>query len=191
MSLGPKVFKYALGAAAILVAVLVVRSYTGGKEAEWQARADLAVAHAEEALAEGALARAEADSLQALADSLLSAGVRVETIVKEVIVNLPAPPTECEAFTLPRDKVILLLGEQSTLYRRSAEVQRAAADQLRVAEALARATADSLIIVIKNHPRPRPSLIPAVGLGATAGLCTTGQPCVAVGLTLSWEVKLF
>ncbi len=169
----------------------MVRSVVGARDAEWQARVDRVIAYSEVSLAEGAVFRSNADSLSLLADSLRIEASRRDTVIQKMIVELPAPPAECESFTLPRDRVILLLEEQVTDITEEAALERSASQLLRLAEARARTSADSLRAVLDDRPRPLPSFIPRVGLGATAGVNSRGQPDVVFGLTLSWEVKLF
>ena len=183
--------KYGLGAAAIVAAVLTVRSVWAAKDAEWQERVERESARAEAALVVGDSLRVEAISLEARADSLETVAAQRDTVIQTRIVNLPAPTPDCEPFTAPRDSVIFLQAEQIEDVRSAFEAQREASARLRAAEAHARQAADSLLAVLDDRPRPLSPLIPKVGLGATAGICTTGQPCVAVGLSLSWEVKLF
>jgi hypothetical protein len=184
------VWKWILGAVALVAAVLVIRSIFEGQDAQWQARVDREVDRAVISLAETAIAVLRSDSLEAVADSLALEAGRRDTVIQKMIVELPAPPPECEPFTLPRDIVIKNLGKQNRLVSTAFLRQREAAAQLRIAEAGARRSADSLLAVLGDRPRPISPLIPQVGLGATAGICTTGQPCVAIGLTLSWKVKL-
>lgn len=183
--------KYALGAAAVVVAVLMVRGLLGARDAEWNARVEREMDRAQVALGVNAGLRVEASELQALADSLRTEASRRDTVILKEIVSLPAPPAECESFTLPRDRVIFLQGEQITTLRTENNIVRQRAELLRRAEILARSSADSMLALLQDRPRPLSPLIPSIGLGATAGVCTTGQPCVAIGLTLSWEVKLF
>jgi hypothetical protein len=186
-----KLLKYALGAVAVVAAVLVVRSWAGQRDAEWQERVEREVARAEEALAIGDSIRVEAESYESLADSLATASKQRDTVIVRMVEELPAPPVDCEPFTAPRDSVIAEMAERHDDVAAAFEAEREAAALLRAAEARARVSADSLLAVLDDRPRPLSPLIPKVGLGATAGICTTGQPCVAVGLTLSWEVKLF
>lgn len=184
-------FKYALGAVAIAVAVLAVRSFVGVRDAEWQARVGIEMARAEEALAANDSLREQAANLQLISDSLVANAVEQDTVIIRMIEELPAPPAEAEPFTAPRDSVITAQQEHIETLSDALTAQREASGLLAAAEAEARAAADSLYAVLDDRPRPLSPLIPSLGLGATAGICTTGQPCVAVGLTLSWEVKLF
>lgn len=184
--------KYALGAAAVVAAVLAIRSFVGARDAEWQARVEREAARAEVALALGDSLRSAADRLETEVDSLVSNAARLDTVVQTRIVELPAPPTDCEPFTAPRDSVILLQEERFTSVSAALEREREAAALLRQAEAHARESADSLLAVLDDRPRPLSPLIPTVGLGCSAGLSvTTGTPDAACGLTLSWEVRLF
>ena len=183
--------KTAIVAVAVLAAVLVVRSVIGAKDAEWQSRVDRVTDESRVALAEADVATLRADSLQAIADSLMIEAGKKDTIIVTRIMNLPAPPPDCEPFTIPRDEIIIDLRKQKNLVATAFARERQASGQLRIAEAGARRSADSLLAVLDDRPRPVSPLIPSVGLGATAGICTTGQPCMAVGLTLSWKLELF
>lgn len=187
----PIKLRWALGAAAIVAAVLVVRSYVGARDAEWQTRVETEMARAEAALVEADIANGRATSFSALADSAFMEAMRKDTVIVRMIEELPAPPADCEPFTAPRDSVIVGLQDINADLESAVEAERSATDQLRIAEGLARRSADSLLAVLGDRPQPLSPLIPKIGLGATAGICTTGQPCVAMGLTLSWEVNLF
>lgn len=186
-----KVWKYALGAAAVVAAVLIVRSYWSANDAEWQERVERESARAEAARDIGDSLRVEAESYEKLADALAISSAEKDEAIGLLMEELPTPPPDCEPFTAPRDSVIALQEERHDDDRAALEAERSATDQLRLAEAAARGATDSLLAVLNDRPRPLSPLIPSIGLGATAGLCTTGQPCVAVGLTLSWEVNLF
>jgi hypothetical protein len=186
-----RLLQYALGAAAVVAAVLVVRSWAGQRDAEWQERVEREQARAEVLLAIGDSLRVEAASLGVVADSLYIEAEKRDTVIQRMVVELPAPPVDCEPFTLPRDSVILVMEERHETITDAFQKEREAAALLRTAEANARAAADSLSNVLDDRPKALSPLIPRVGLGATAGICMTGQPCVAVGLTLSWEVRLF
>jgi hypothetical protein len=183
--------KYGLGAVAVVAAVLAVRSWAGQRDAEWQARVERVQAQADAALAIGDSLRVEATSLGVVADSLKIESEKQDTVIVHMVEQLPAPPPDCEPFTLPRDSVIMFMEERHETITEAFERQREASALLRQAEARAREAADSLSSVLDDRPTPLSPFIPRVGLGATAGICTTGQPCVAVGLTLSWEVRLF
>ena len=187
-----KLVKYALGAVAVVAAVLIVRSWAGQRDAEWQQRVERVQATAEAALAIGDSLRVEATELGVVADSLKIEADRQDTVIVTRIEALPAPPVDCEPFTLPRDSVILLQEERYDTISEAFERQREASGLLRQAEARARLAADSLSAVLDARPRPLSPLIPSVGLGCTAGLSVmTAQPDVACGLTFSWEVNLF
>ena len=183
--------KTAIVAVAVLAAVLVVRSVIGAKDAEWQSRVERVTTESRANLAAADIARLRADDLQELADSLMAESVKRDTVIVTRIKNLPAPPPDCEPFTIPRDEIIIDLRKQKNLVATAFARERQASTQLRMAEAGARRSADSLLAVLDDRPRPVSPLIPALGIGATAGICTTGQPCMAVGLTLSWKLELF
>jgi hypothetical protein len=185
-------WKYILGAAAVVVVALGVRSFATKKDAEWQMRVERVQASADAALAIGASLREEALGLREAADSLALEAARRDTVIVTMIEELPAPPPDCEAFTLPRDSVIL---EQS---RRHGDIMAAFGREREASARLYRAyvesstAADSLQAVLDDRPRPLSPLIPSVGLGCVAGITVIGrQPDVACGLSLSWEVNLF
>lgn len=185
--------KWILGAVAVVAAVLVIRSYIGARDAEWNARVERESARAEIALALGDSLRVEADSLEARVDSLsVRASVR-DTVIRRVVERIPVEvPADCEPFTAPRDTAILLLSEQVGDVTAALDAQREAAARLRAAEAKARIAADSLLAVLDDRPRPVSPLIPSVGLGCAAGLSPLSrQADVVCGLSLNWEVKLF
>lgn len=187
------VLKWALGAAAVVAAVLAVRSFIGARDAEWNARVERESARAEAALAVGDSLRQDAARAARAADSLaVEASIR-DTVIQRVVERIPVvTPPECEPFTAPRDTAILLLKEQVATVTDAFERQREATARLRAAEQMARASADSLLAVLGDRPRPLSPLIPKVGLGCSAGVSVTrGAPDAACGLTLSWEVKLF
>ena len=184
-------FKSALWAVAILVAVLAARSILGAKDAKWQARVDVEMARAEIALLVGDSLRSEADSLREDVDALVLEAKNRQPVIVRMIETLLAPPLDALPFTAPRDSVIAVQQEQIEDLFFAIDAERKASGLLRAAEEQARMAADSLYAVLDDRPRPLSPLIPSVGIGATAGICTTGQPCVAVGFTLSWEVKLF
>ena len=184
--------KIALGAVAVVAAVLFVRSVIGAKDAGWQERVERETVRAESALSLGDSLRVSARSYEKLADSLAVAADKRDTVIQRMVVELPAPPPDCEPYTAPRDTLIAELQEQNTEVMDAFKAEREATTRLRVAEAHARAASDSLLAVLDDRPRPLSPLIPSVGLGCTAGLSAlTRQPDVACGLTLSWEVKLF
>ena len=175
----------------MVAAVLTIRSFVGARDAEWQARVERETVRAEVNLAIGDSLRAAADEMQGMVDSYALLAEQKDTVIVRMVEELPAPPPDCEPFTAPRDSVIMVMEERHDNVSAALESQREAARLLRQAEARARTSADSLLAVLDDRPTPLSPLIPRVGLGATAGICTTGQPCVAVGLTLSWEVRLF
>lgn len=186
-----RAFKLAVAAVALVAAVAYASSVYLRKQDEWNQRVAAETARAEAALAIGDSLRDRATELEGLATSLAFEAEKRDTVIVRMVEELPAPPADCEPFTAPRDSVIVELGLQVDDYREAFFNQKTATDQLRRAEALARASADSLLAVLDDRPLPRHPLIPEIGVGATAGVCTTGQPCVAVGLTLSWKVRLF
>jgi hypothetical protein len=179
-----------MGAVAI-AAVLVARSFINQRDAIWQERVEREMARATANLKAVDRAQEEAVRFQAAADSLLSLSREKDTVVVTMIEELPAPPPDCEAFTAPRDSVIRYLRDQRLNVLAALDAQRKAAALLQNAADQAAETADSLYSVLDDRPRPVSPLIPKVGIGMVAGLCTTGQPCVAGGLSLQWEVNLF
>jgi hypothetical protein len=185
------VVKWIVGVAVLAAAILAVRSFVGARDAEWQARVERETARAEVALTIGDSLREEATFLGEVADSLAHEAEIRDTVIVRMVEELPAPPPDCEPFTAPRDSVILVMQERHADIASALRAQREASGLLRAAEAQARNAADSLLAVLDDRPRPLSPLIPKVGLGATAGICTNGQPCVSFGLTVNWEVKLF
>jgi hypothetical protein len=185
-------FGYALGAVAVVAAVLAVRSFASQRDAEWQMRVERETARAEEALAIGDSLRVEAKSYEEVADSLAVEAERRDTVIVTMIEELPAPPADCEPYTAPRDSVIAEMAERHNDISAAFEAEREAAALLRAAEQRARMAGDSLLAVLDARPRPLSPLIPSVGLGCTAGLSPlTRQADVVCGLSLNWEVKLF
>lgn len=191
MRLPSDLIKWVLGATAIVAVVLVVRSYVGAKDAEWQTRVEVVQAQSRENLAIGDSLREEAAELRGLATSLAFAAEQRDTVVIRMVEQLPAPPPDCEPFTLPRDSVIIALQEQYGLATAAYRTERSASDQLRLAEAKARESSDSLLAVLADRPKPLSPLIPEIGVGLFAGLCTTGQPCAGVGVGFQWKVRMF
>lgn len=182
--------KYILGAVAVVAIALGVRHFFGQKDAEWQARVERVSAMVQTERARADAVARQAVAFQTVADSLRAEAARRDTVIVTRIERLPVPPPDCEAFTLPRDSVIL---EQERRYGdilSAFDAERQASARLYSAFVATSFSADSLQAVLDDRPRPLSPLIPRVGLGVTAGICTTGQPCAAVGLTLSWEVKL-
>jgi len=183
--------KWVLGAVAILAAVLVTRSFIGQRDAEWQARVERERARAEVSLTVADAATTKAATLQIVADSLRIEAESQDTVIVTQIRNLPAPPPDCVPFTAPRDTVILTLKRQQMTTIAALRMQREANALLRIAEASAHSAADSLAAVLDDRPKPVSPLIPKVGVGPTFGICSTGEPCFAVGVQLTWEVNLF
>lgn len=184
--------KYALGAVAIVAAVLVVRSWAGQRDAEWQERVEREMVRAEEALAVGDSLRVEARSYEEVADSLAVEAETRDTVIVTMVKELPAPPADCEPYTAPRDSVIVQQEERYDDITAAFEAERQAAALLRAAEAKARMAADSLSGVLSDRPRPLSPLIPSVGLGCTVGISPlTRRADAACGLSLQWEVNLF
>lgn len=186
-----QVIKYGIAGAAVVAAVLVARSFVNQRDAIWQERVEREMARAEESLRAVDRAQAEAAALEIAVDSLIAKDAIKDTVIITMIEELPAPPPDCEEFTAPRDSVIRLLREQRLNVLEALRVQREAAALLQNAADQAATTADSLYSVLGDRPRPVSPLLPKVGVGVVAGLCTTGQPCVAGGLSVQWEVNLF
>lgn len=184
-------FQVALVALAVLAGVAYASSVYLRKQDEWNARVERVEAIARAELARADSAEARATELQGLSDSLALLAEQRDTVIVRMIEELPAPPADCEPFTAPRDSVIVELGLRADDLLAAFNTERSAANQLRIAEARSRAAADSALAVLADRPLPKPGWIPEIGLGATAGVCTTGQPCVAVGVTMSWKLRLF
>ena len=186
-----RTFTKALVALAVLAGVAFVSSLYLRQQDEWEGRVRVAEALAAENLT-------AADSLLAVAirfeDEAIALAIQAEqrdTVIIRMIEELPAPPSEALPYTEPRDSVIAEMAARHDDISAAYESEREAAALLRLAEGRAHAAADSLMAVLDDRPIPRPGFIPEVGFGVTAGVCTTGQPCVAVGVTLSWKVRLF
>lgn len=183
--------KWILGAAAIVVAVLVVRSFVSARDAEWQTRVEREMLRADAALAASDSLVDRATELEVLADSAFRKAETRDTVIIRMVEELPAPPADCEPFTAPRDSVIVAQEERYENISAAFEKQREAAVALRLAEASAHRAADSLAAVLDSRPRPLSPLIPEIGVGAFAGICSTGQPCVGLGVGVQWKVRLF
>ena len=136
-------------------------------------------------------AKFKADSLMVAADSLWFELERQEPEIREVIriVRAEVPvPEPCLPIVTQRDSIITELLEQMEQRDTVIVQQRHAFDALLVSHASLEAAVDSLTDVLGDRPIRLPSLIPEIGLGVTAGICTTGQPCVAVGVQLKWDI---
>lgn len=191
MSLTSGSLKWIAGAVAIVAAVLVVRSVWSAKDAEWQERVEREVARAEAAIEVGDSLRAEARYLSLEADSLIAEAAIKDTVIVTMLEQLPAPPPDCEPFTAPRDSAILVMQERHDNVASAFARERESNIRLRQAEAKAAASTDSLLAVLDSRPRPLSPLIPEVGVGVFAGICTTGQPCAGLGVGVQWKVRLF
>jgi hypothetical protein len=178
-------------ALALVAGVAYASSVYLRKQDEWESRVRVVEAQAEANLAVADSAKARATELEGLATSLAFKAEQRDTVIIRMVEELPAPPEDCEPFTAPRDSVIAQQEERYADVSAAFDAQREATASLRVAEARARAAADSALAVLSDRPLPRSPLIPEIGLGVTAGICTTGQPCVAVGVQLNWKVRLF
>ena len=191
MRLPNGLIKWIVGAATITVAVLVVRSYVGAKDAAWQERVERVQAQSDLYLAEADSLTEHASMLEGYATSLAFEAAKRDTVIIRMTRELPAPPTDCEPFTAPRDSVIVVMEERHDNITAAFERQREATVLLRAAEAQAHRAADSLAAVLDSRPRPLSPLIPEVGLGIFAGMCTTGQPCAGIGVGLQWKLRLW
>lgn len=186
-----KLVKYGIMAALLAGAVIAVRSYVGMKDHDWQIRVEEEMTRATLALDSARVDRARADSASARADELSLAVAARDVRIDAMRSALPEPTEDCEVFTAPRDSVIAEMDVRHEDVLAALDSERSATALLRAAEARAHASADSLFAVLKDRPRPLSPLIPSVGVGITAGICSTGQPCIAAGLTLSWEIRIF
>jgi hypothetical protein len=183
--------KWVLGAVAVVAAVLVLRSFLSARDAEWQARVETEMVRAELALGEADSFAYQAALQEARADSAFALAEERDTVIIRMVEELPAPPVDCEPFTAPRDSVIMVMEERHNDIRTAFEKEREAAALLRQAEAAAHRAADSLMAVLDDRPRPVSPLIPEIGVGVFAGMCSTGQPCAGIGVGVQWKVRLF
>jgi len=186
-----KYAKWILGAAAVIAAVLIVRSFVSARDADWQERVEREMVRADVALAAADSLVDRATELEGLATSLAFEAEKRDTVIIRMVEELPAPPVDCEPYTAPRDRVIMAMEERHENITAAFERQREAAVLLRAAEAEAHRAADSLVAVLDSRPRPLSPLIPEIGVGAFAGFCSTGQPCVGIGVGVQWKVRLF
>lgn len=183
--------KWIVRVVALAVAAFILHSFIGMRDAAWQARVETVMEKATTELARADSLSDEAKDLRALADSLALEAERKDTVIVRMVEELPAPSPSCEAFTEPRDEVIRFQEVRYGDLQKAHETQTKAMDLLRRAEIAARESADSLYAVLDDRPRPLSPLIPEVGVGAFAGVCSTGAPCAGIGFTLQWKVRLF
>jgi hypothetical protein len=183
--------KLVVGAVAVVAAVLIIRSFVSARDAEWQERVEREMVRADLALTAADSLTEEAASWEAIASGLAVEAATKDTVVIRMIEELPAPPPDCEPFTAPRDSVIAVMEERHEDISAAFASQREASALLRAAEAEAHRAADSLAAVLDSRPRPLSPLIPEIGVGVFAGLCTTGQPCAGIGVGVQWKVRLF
>lgn len=175
-----------------MVVLLVGRCYETNR-AEWELRAETALAVAEvqreradSLSAEAEAHRARADSLTALAgDSYRNAIYRLPAISEATPPELALHP----AVTL-RDTVIVELRIAAEGYREALEEAGEAYEALEAAYGLLEASTDSLRAVLRDRPGGRHWALPHVGLGPFAGICSDGSFCKGLGLTVTWEVGL-
>lgn len=175
----------------IVSAVAVDHCYDARWE-EWEVRRDSVEQFAEDQARMAVEAAARADSLEAVADSLLGTAIAADPVIRERIVEVRAEPVPEEArpYTEPRDSVIDDLQEQSDRWRVAFEREKQAAALLREGYTRLEAANDSLRSVISDVPTPKPDWIPSFEVGAFGGICTTGKPCAGVGVGLTWKIKI-
>lgn len=183
--------KWVVRATAFAVVAFILHSFVGMRDAAWQARVETVMDIATIELARADSLLTENELLQMEADSLANEAAKRDTVIIRMVEELPTPAPSCEAFTEPRDRVIrfqeVRYGDLQAAYDKRGD----AMDLLRRAEIAARGAADSLYAVLDDRPRPLSLLIPEVGVGAFAGVCSTGAPCAGIGFTLQWKVRLF
>lgn len=178
------VIRWVAALAVVVVAVVVVTAVAA------RIHTALAVSSAFEqrAVAAEALARSkqvEVDSLQHRVDSLgrvattQAAALRARKHEVARVDSVSPPPKDCAPNLAARDSVI---AAQDTLITTFASQAHAA----QLAAASLQATVDTLTATL--HDRPQPSLFvgKTLELGAFVGYCTTGKPCMGIGLT--WNI---
>ena len=183
--------KWAVGAVAIVAAVLIVRSFVSARDADWHERVEREMVRADLALAAADSLVDRATELEGLATSLAFEAAKRDTVIIRMTRELPAPPPDCEPFTAPRDSVIVVMEERHDNITAAFAREREAAVLLRQAADRATTAADSLAAVLDSRPRPLSPFIPEIGVGAFAGFCSTGQPCVGIGVGVQWKLRLF
>lgn len=182
--------KYALPALLVVVLLIWWQGRQHDAVTRWEAHVEAAqleakknAARADSLVIASDMYREQADSIQLVADSI--AAIRPRLIVRIDSVPVPA---EAVPFTAPRDTLITVLtAENESLRSVAKRLQMSTSDAL-TANALLRASVDSLSSVLDRRPKPRSRLIPTLGAGIMAGVCSDMRPCSGVGITLSWRL---
>lgn len=180
----------ALFLAVALVAIASLFFIARGVKSDWDLRASSAVATAEAERVRADSLQSVAYHFQAAADSLARVaterGARVRErveVVREVRV-----PDSCVSFVAPRDSVIDTLFVQVDTWRGAYEAQILSSLALTGAYEVRGTVIDSLVSVLQDRPKPRAAWIPEVRVGLWTGICSTGSPCLGVGVGLAWRV---
>jgi hypothetical protein len=181
-------------AAVIIAALVIVLMWLQGRhddaQVKWNASVEAAqlearkeVARADSLIAASQTYRQQADSVQAVADSM--AALRPRLIVRIDSVPVPA---EAVPFTAPRDTLIAVLTAENNALRSVADRLRVSNKDLLIANALLKETVESFNKVLDARPKPRSRLWPVVTVGACAGVGVDMRPfagpCAAVGWKL-------
>jgi hypothetical protein len=180
-------------AAIAVVGLLAAGGLIMGREyRKWNERVEVALEFSARETARANALVEQADAERTRADMLaaeVAAGVantreRIRVIRDTVIV-----PDTCRVFVIQRDSVIDELLAENEQLSHAYDLQRTAASRLRDSYDILLVANDSLRTVLEARPIPPPAWMPSIGVGAIGGMCTTG-PCVGVGVSVSWKVRL-
>lgn len=174
-----------IGLVVVLVTSLVAGRCYSSARAEWEARVERVQGAAEVHLERARAAEAEAQRWRTQAARLAEAAESAQPAIDSAVAELPPAETPGEE---ARDEVIMALRGQVTLWRDAFRAQQEAYASLRIAYDNAIARGDSLDAVLDARPGERLWFLPELTMGAFAGLCSTGQPCVGVGVGLGWRI---
>lgn len=142
--------------------------------------AAIETARADSAVADAVRARAYADSLHSIRDTMIVTRWRM-------IRDTMFVPEPCTTIVASRDSVIVTLLDQLADADEAYDSLDAGFMRLRSAYDLLSIVNDSLSNVLSDRPRPPSRWLPRLGVGPIAGICTDGA-CVGVGVSLSWEL---
>jgi hypothetical protein len=183
--------KVIVGAVLVAAALAVSGLFVDNTFREWKARAESADSLAGVYLARAETAEGAARIFAARADSIAGVAGRRELVTRGRIreARRQPVPEPCDSVVSERDAIIDTLLVDVDDLNRSVELQRRALERLSYAYAGARAAADTLRAILAVVPSPRPAWVPTIGVGPIAGMCTNG-PCVGVGVSLQWRVRL-
>ena len=188
--------RWVAGAVGALVLIALASAVlSGARASRWAVRAAEAVARAEVLATQATEAAAEADSVSHEALVAHERAHRAQAEVERLRAELrpvDEAPEECLEDLLARDRVIVaqdsVIVAQDAAFGRQMEAYVA----LRSAFGDLQISHDSLSAVLEDRPGPTPTwrkLIPDVGIGLTAGVCSNGGLCAAVGPTLTWRLR--